>query len=58
MYEVQSIGIRERFEFWKAAELVAQNFSRKFGKAIIINPEKRIIVFIDGSIQESAVKNY
>ncbi len=56
MFEVQSTGTREQFTFWEAAEMLAQNLSKKFGEAIITSPEKEITIFRNGSICHQGVE--
>ena len=56
MFEVQSTGTREQFTFWEAAEMLAQNLSKRFGEAIITSPEKEITIFRNGSIYHQGVE--
>ena len=56
MFEVQATGIREQFTFWEAAEMLAQNLSKRFGEAVITSPEKEITIFKNGSICHQEVE--
>lgn len=56
MFEVQSTGTREQFTFWEAAEMLAQNLSKRFGEATITSPEKETTLFRNGNICHQEVE--
>lgn len=56
VFEVQSTGTREQLIFWEAAEMLAQNLSKRFGEAVITSPERATIIFRDGNICHQEVE--